>query len=145
MEQRKHAIEAVAAYFSVLSDPTRIRIMHALCDEEKTVSRIVREIDASQTNVSRHLGIMYRSGVLARRKEGNQVYYRAADADMVELCRAVCRRISDRMYLEAPVRQELMRLMPKASPAARGVPRPARRGGRRGGGAQPTRRTAAGR
>jgi len=113
MDQRSHAIEAVAAYFGVLSDPTRIRIMHAICDEEKTVSQIVEELGASQTNISRHLSIMHRNDVLARRKEGNQVYYRSADAAMVDLCRTVCKRISDRMEGKTPLRQELLRLMPK--------------------------------
>jgi len=113
MDQRSHAIEAVAAYFGVLSDPTRIRIMHAICDEEKTVSQIVEELGASQTNISRHLSIMHRNDVLARRKEGNQVYYRSADAAMVDLCRTVCKRISDRMEGSTPLRQELLRLMPK--------------------------------
>ena len=113
MDQRNHAIDAVASYFGVLSEPTRIRIMGAVCEEEKTVSQIVEELGASQTNVSRHLGIMYRSGVLARRKQGNQVYYRTADAAMVDLCRSVCKRISEHMEEKMPLRGELLRLMPQ--------------------------------
>ncbi len=113
MDERSHAIDAVASYFGVLSEPTRIRIMHAICEDEKTVSQIVEELGASQTNVSRHLGIMHRSGVLSRRKEGNQVYYRTADAAMVELCRSVCKRISERMEERMPLRGELLRLMPQ--------------------------------
>ena len=72
MDERSQAIDAVASYFGVLSEPTRIRIMHAICEEEKTVSKIVEELGASQTNVSRHLGIMHRSGVLsgARNESG---------------------------------------------------------------------------
>ena len=119
MNARSHAIDAVASYFGVLSDPTRLRIMNAICEEEKTVSQIVEELGASQTNVSRHLGIMHRSGVLARRKQGNQVYYRTADAAMVDLCRGVCKRISERMDEKMPLRSELLRLLPqrKGKPA----------------------------
>ena len=113
MDERSHAIDAVASYFRVLSEPTRIRIMHSICETEKTVSQIVEEIAATQTNVSRHLAIMHRSGVLARRKEGNQVYYRTADPAMVELCRSVCKRISERMDEKIPLRRELLRLMPQ--------------------------------
>jgi DNA-binding transcriptional ArsR family regulator len=87
--------------------------MHSICETEKTVSQIVEEIAATQTNVSRHLAIMHRSGVLARRKEGNQVYYRTADPAMVELCRSVCKRISERMDEKIPLRRELLRLMPQ--------------------------------
>ena len=114
MDQLSDAFDAVAAYFSVLSEPTRLRIMHSICETEKTVSQIVDEIGATQTNVSRHLGMMHRSGVLARRKEGNQVYYRAADTAMVELCRGVCKRISEQMDEKIPLRQDLLRLLPQS-------------------------------
>ena len=77
------------------------------------MSQIVEELGASQTNVSRHLGIMHRSGVLARRKQGNVVYYRTADAAMVDLCRTVCKRISEHMEEKMPLRGELLRLMPQ--------------------------------
>jgi DNA-binding transcriptional ArsR family regulator len=118
MDDRSHAVDAVATYFGVLSEPTRVRIMHAICEEEKTVSQIVEELGASQSNVSRHLGIMHRGGVLERRKDGNQVYYRTADPAMVDLCRSICKRISERMDGKMPVRRELLRLMlqPKSKP-----------------------------
>ena len=113
MDQLSDAFDAVASYFSALSEPMRLRIMHSICESEKTVSQIVHEIGATQTNVSRHLGIMHRGGVLARRKDGNQVYYRAADTAMVELCRGVCKRISEQMDETIPLRRDLLRLMPK--------------------------------
>lgn len=113
--------DVVAAYFSVLSEPIRLRIMHAICEEEKSVSKIVAELGANQTSISRHLNLMHRSGVLARRKEGSQVYYRAADAAMVEVCRSVCDRIASRMDESTPLRHELRRLMPRrARPRVRG-------------------------
>lgn len=112
MDRRVDAFDAVAAYFSVLSEPMRLRIMHSTCETEKTVSQIVAEIGATQTNVSRHLGIMHRSGVLTRRKEGNRVFYRAADSAMVEICRGVCKRISAQLDDKLPLRSELLRLMP---------------------------------
>jgi DNA-binding transcriptional ArsR family regulator len=103
---------AVASYFSVLSEPTRLRIMHAICETEKTVSQIVEEIDATQTNASRHLTLMFRAGVLSRRKEGNLVYYRVADMAMVEICRTVCNQIAGAMDEKRPLRKELLRLLP---------------------------------
>jgi len=108
--------DVVAAYFSVLSEPMRLRIMHAICEEEKSVSQIVAELGANQTNISRHLNLMRRGGVLARRKEGSQVYYRAADAAMVEVCRSVCDRIASQLDESTPLRHELRRLMPRRAP-----------------------------
>jgi DNA-binding transcriptional ArsR family regulator len=113
LEELDHAFDAVAAYFGVLSEPTRLRIMHAICEEEKSVSQIVGELGATQTNISRHLNMMHRSGVLARRKQGTQVYYRAADAAMVEICRDVCGRIAAQLDARKPLRGDLLRLMPR--------------------------------
>jgi len=104
--------DCVAAYFSVLSEPTRLRIMHAICETEKPVSQIVAETGATQTNASRHLGLMYRAGVLARRKDGSQVYYRMAHPTMIDLFRTVCNRIAGSMDEKKPLRHELLRLMP---------------------------------
>ena len=105
--------QAVASYFSVLSEPMRLQIMHAICEKEKTVSQIVMELGATQTNISRHLNLMHRHGVLARRKEGSQIYYHVADAAMIEICRGVCNRIAGQMGEKMPLRRELLRLMPK--------------------------------
>ena len=112
MDELDPVFDAVASYFSVLSEPTRLRIMHAICETEKSVSQIVEETGSTQTNASRHLSLMYRSGVLARRKEGSQVYYRVADASMVEICRTVCNQIAGSMDEKKPLRRELLRLLP---------------------------------
>ena len=114
MDELDPVFDAVATYFSVLSEPMRLRIVHAICAEERTVSQIVEALGASQTNVSRHLGLMHRAGVLTRRKEGNQVYYQVADATLVDICRSVCNRIAGRMDEKKPMRRELLRLMPAA-------------------------------
>lgn len=113
MDQLTDVFDAVASYFGVLSQPMRLRIMHAVCEQEKTVSQIVAELGATQTNISRHLNLMYRSGVLARRKEGNQVYYRAADTGLVDICRSVCDRIATQMEAKQPLRRKLLQLLPR--------------------------------
>lgn len=114
MDELDPVFDAVATYFSMLSEPTRLRIVHTICAEEKSVSQIVEALGASQTNVSRHLGLMHRAGVLVRRKEGNQVYYRVGDVAMVDICRSVCNRIAGQMDEKKPLRRELLRLMPAA-------------------------------
>jgi len=112
MEELDPVFDTVAAYFAVLSEPTRLKIMHALCLGEKTVSQIIAETGATQTNVSRHLGIMYRQGLLARRKSGTQVYYNVADQTMIELCRSVCNQIASTIEGRRPLRRHLLRLIP---------------------------------
>ena len=127
MEELDHAFDAVASVFGMLSEPMRLRIMHVICEQEKTVSQIVEETGATQTNVSRHLNLMHRGGVLARRKEGNQVFYRAADAEMVDICRRVCSRIAGQLDDKKPLRGNLLRLMPQKELKKRAAKAPALR------------------
>lgn len=112
MSELDEVFAAVAAYFAVMAEPTRVKIIHAVCREERSVNQIAAELQATQTNVSRHLGHMYRSGVLSRRKAGNQVFYRISDATMIEICRAVCTHIAARLDERGPLRKGLLKLIP---------------------------------
>ena len=96
MDDLEQVFESVSAYFALLAEPMRVRILHSLCHEERTVSDIVRETGASQTNVSRDLNFMYRAGVLSRRKDGNFTWYSVSDSTLTELCRTVCVHIAAR-------------------------------------------------
>lgn len=87
----------VARYFSLLSEPTRLKILHAICRDERSVSDIVAVTGATQTNVSRHLALMHQAGVVTRRREGSAVYYRVDDPEFVEICRNVCVQIAGRI------------------------------------------------
>ena len=94
-KQELHALfEVVSRYFSVLSEPTRLRILHALCNGELSVSEIVAATDSTQTNVSRHLKLMHDANILARRKEGKLVFYKISSEHTVNLCRGVCTQMA---------------------------------------------------
>lgn len=99
---------SVAQYFSLLSEPTRLKILHVICQSEHSVSAIVKATGATQTNVSRHLSLMHRAGVVARRKEGNVAFYQIADPELVAICRTVCVQIAGRIDARAPLREELL-------------------------------------
>jgi DNA-binding transcriptional ArsR family regulator len=79
-------LEAVSNRFKLLSEPMRLRILRVICAEEHTVQEIVNEVNASQANISKHLSLMYDSGVVNRRKEGLKCYYRIADDSVVYAC-----------------------------------------------------------
>jgi len=86
--------DSAAELFGVLSTPIRLRIINALCDgSEKNVSELLQKIEVSQPNLSQHLTLLYRSGVVAKRREGAQMYYRIADDTVVRVCKAVCARM----------------------------------------------------
>ena len=99
---------AVARYFGLLSEPTRLKILHAICSEERSVTMIVAATGATQTNVSRHLALMREAGVVSRRREGTTVYYRVNDPEFVEICRSVCVQIAGRIDARQPLKSDLL-------------------------------------
>jgi DNA-binding transcriptional ArsR family regulator len=99
---------AVARYFSLLAEPTRLRILNAICQEEQPVNAIVAATGASQTAVSRHLALLHQAGAVERRRDGAQVFYRVADPELVAICRTVCVHIAARMDAAAPLKRNLL-------------------------------------
>ena len=83
-----------ADVFRVMSAPMRLKIISGLCDGEKNVSQLLEEIDTTQPNMSQHLNTLYRAGVLGKRREGVQIFYRIVNDRVVTLCRAVCTQIA---------------------------------------------------
>lgn len=96
-QENDRVYELAAELFGVLATPMRLRILSALCDREKSVSELLAEINTTQPNLSQHLNLLYRSGVLAKRKEGTQVIYRVLSQRAVTLCRTVCTQIAIEM------------------------------------------------
>jgi DNA-binding transcriptional ArsR family regulator len=86
--------ELAAEVFRVMSAPMRLKIISSLCNGEKNVSELLAEIDTTQPNMSQHLNTLYQAGVLGKRREGVQIYYRIINDRVVTLCRAVCTQIA---------------------------------------------------
>jgi DNA-binding transcriptional ArsR family regulator len=83
-------IELIAERFRVLGEPMRIRLLDALREAPATVGELQQATGASQQNVSKHLGVLLRSGMVSRCKEGNFSLYAIADEGVFELCEQVC-------------------------------------------------------
>ena len=84
------ALQLVAARFAVLAEPMRLRLIQALFEGEKNVTQLVEITGGTQTNVSRHLQTLTTAHILARRREGAQVFYRIGDPTIPKLCQLVC-------------------------------------------------------
>ncbi len=97
------AMNLVAARFKVLSDPMRLRILNALQDGEQSVTAVTEAVAASQPNVSKHLKTLQDAGLIARRQEGNTVYYRVADETVFQLCEVVCNSIQQHLTAQAGI------------------------------------------
>ena len=91
------AMVLVAARFRVLAEPMRLKILNTLGGNEMSVGELVEATGALQANVSKHLGILFNAGLLARRKEGLNTFYRIADPTIFDLCETVCASLGERL------------------------------------------------
>ncbi len=89
--------DSVAELFSLLSTPIRLKIISSLCHGEKNVSQLLEDIDTTQPNMSQHLSTLYRAGVLGKRRDSTQIYYRLQSERVATLCRAVCNQVATEM------------------------------------------------
>ena len=96
MSDQDALLSRIAERLKALADPTRLKILHSLEEGERTVSEILEEVGGSQANVSKHLGIMRRVGILESRREGINVYYRVVDPAAFAVCRSVCDALEQR-------------------------------------------------
>jgi ArsR family transcriptional regulator len=96
-------LEEAASRFKILSETVRLELLNQLqLNGEMTVSELVEATGHRQANVSKHLGMMAREGLLSRRKEGLYVYYQINDPTLSALCMLVCGRIREEKLDEQP-------------------------------------------
>lgn len=86
-EQIEHVnhFQTVADIFKQLGDTTRVRIFWILCHCEECVINISAMLEMSSPAVSHHLRPLKNSGLIVSRREGKEVYYRAADTPQSRL------------------------------------------------------------
>ncbi|HET7855734.1 MAG TPA: metalloregulator ArsR/SmtB family transcription factor [Gaiellaceae bacterium] len=82
--------ELIAGRFRAIGEPTRVRLLDRLRDGEASVNELADQLGATQQNVSKHLAVLAGMGIVARRKDGNRVYYRIVDEGVLGLCEQVC-------------------------------------------------------
>jgi DNA-binding transcriptional ArsR family regulator len=105
----------IAERLKAMADATRLRILHALEKKELCVSDLVERAGSSQANVSKHLALLRKAGLVAGRREGGRIYYRVADGAVWQICATVCKSLDD--FLE----RERQALGAQARPARRRV------------------------
>ena len=92
-----HLLDEVARLFSLLGDPTRLRLLSTLHDDgELSVSELAERSGVSIANASQHLNRLATAGVVSRRRDGRSVRYAIADPRLTEICDAVCAGVRER-------------------------------------------------
>ncbi len=103
IEMSPEVVGLVAQRFKVLSEPLRLQILQRLERGESSVSDITHAVASTQPNVSKHLRILQDGGLVARRQDGNTVYYRIADESVFELCQVVCGSLQEKFVRQRSI------------------------------------------
>lgn len=81
-----------AEFFKTLAHPARIRILELLSQREHSVAELLPEVGVGPANLSQHLAVLRRAGLITSRKEDSAVIYSPTSPDVAELL-SVARRI----------------------------------------------------
>lgn len=84
--------ERKAALFKALGHPVRVRLLELVVAGETPVAALIAATGLEASHLSQHLAVLRRTGLVAARREGNTVHYRAAHdsvADLLTAARAV--------------------------------------------------------
>jgi DNA-binding transcriptional ArsR family regulator len=109
------ALQEVAAYFQTLSEPTRLQILNYLREGERNVGELAQLCGYTAANVSRHLAMLTKHGMVARESRGTSVYYRIADDQIYALCDLVCGNIARQFEQTARDRKAFARTAARAA------------------------------
>ena len=82
-------VDAIAATFRMLGDPTRVRILNALGPGELCVGDLARRVGISESAVSHQLRLLRTMRLVRARREGRQAYYAVDDDHILELLNQV--------------------------------------------------------
>lgn len=78
-------VDVIAKYFRGFGDPTRLRILEALAQGERSVSELVEAVREPQPKVSNHLACLRWCGFVESRREHRTIHYRIADERVLQM------------------------------------------------------------
>lgn len=88
--------EAVALHLQVIGQSVRIRLIGRLqASGEQSVGTLAESLGLSIHNVSQHLAMLHRAGVVVRRRKGREVRYALADRTAPEIYDLVASRLAE--------------------------------------------------
>ncbi|MDZ8054144.1 MAG: ArsR/SmtB family transcription factor [Aulosira sp. ZfuVER01] len=107
LETSPAALGQIADYFKVLSEISRLQVLCSLRSGSKNVTEIIATTGLGQANVSKHLQILTKAGMIKRQPQGVSVFYEIADPLIFEICELVCDRLSIRLEEQSQQLKEL--------------------------------------
>ena len=84
-ELDEETLFVVSQTFKALSDPTRIRILHLLCEQEMSVNQIADTLDLRQSTVSHQLRFLKNLRLVKYRRAGTTLFYSHDDEHVIDV------------------------------------------------------------
>jgi DNA-binding transcriptional ArsR family regulator len=88
-------IQSVSAAMKQLGDPSRLRIFWLLCHAEECVINIAAAVGMTSPAVSHHLKLLKSAGLITSRREGKEMYYKAADTELVNSLHHIIEKVGE--------------------------------------------------
>jgi len=92
---KEESFQVVSDVFKLLSDRSRARIFWILCHCEECVMNISALMEMSSPAVSHHLRLLKDNGLITSRREGKEVYYRAAQTEQVKMLHMTIEKMAE--------------------------------------------------
>ncbi|UBF30632.1 metalloregulator ArsR/SmtB family transcription factor (plasmid) [Kovacikia minuta CCNUW1] len=113
-------LEAIADYFKILSETSRLHILQCLRLGPMNVMELCEETGLGQANLSKHLKVMTQAGILSRQAKGTSAYYEITDPLVFEFCELACGQIGDRLQQQAETFLQAASLQANSSTSGKG-------------------------
>jgi len=94
---KKEIFEIRAEVFNALAHPLRLKILEKLQVGACCVCKIIPYVRGEQSNVSHHLALLKRAGIVRSKKRGREVWYEVVDARIFEICDLVGKCVIDHL------------------------------------------------
>lgn len=78
-------IMKTSLYLKIMSDSTRLKILYALRNKQRSVLDIADVVNATQSAVSHQLSIMKKFNILSTKREGNKIFYFLSDSKVLKI------------------------------------------------------------
>jgi DNA-binding transcriptional ArsR family regulator len=101
MSEDRQRFAIHAAVFAALANPTRHELMHHLCDSPRTPSELAELLGVSRPNVSQHLAVLQRDGLVRRLRQDGRVLWEVVNPRLSEACALIDEILGPELALRA--------------------------------------------
>lgn len=85
LPSKREEIQQISSALHAISHPTRLKILCFLGNDEKIVNEILEHVGSTQSNISQHIEVLRKSGILQSRRAHNRVYCSVKEAELLPI------------------------------------------------------------